>query len=601
MQSKNRISLAAFVFSCLFLLTVSFLVSKWDDWESQKLITWDSSGYYMYLPGFFYDDLGNLNNHQYIIDQYKPCGNYLNEYKSPIGKYVIKYSSGMAIMYLPGFAAGHLYAKLAHYPVDGFSHPYQFCMAIYSLLISFLGLWFIRKILLKYFSDGVTAFTILSLILATNYLNYSAISNMFPHNYLFTVYAILIYLSIQWHQQYDYKRSIIIGLLCGLSALSRPTDMIAVIIPLLWGVDGFYSLKERFNVLFRERKKLIVLFLSAVLIGSIQLIYWKIYSGKFIYWSYGNDDGLNFLKVHFWNCLFSYKKGWFVYTPFMVLSVIGFIPLYKNHEQLFWSNIVFIFIALYIVFSWRNWAYGGSFSMRAVVQYYAILVFPMAALFEYAFKKWKTRLPLFLYFIFCTWVNLVMTYQANGAGIMESDNMSRAYYWKIFGKLKMDKGGKKLIDTDEEMPDEKVSALQPLLQRVFCNDSTNDNCVEFKSFKAYFMQKGIEFLPETRIDISEKKGRWYRITCEVFMVKDEPDYWNQPQLYTWLSDENLKDIKQKNYRIQRIASFSDWDKLTIDILISSDSKGKVLKAGIYNSKGDAKFYVRSLRIDSVEE
>ena len=601
MNSKNRISLAAFVFSCLFLLTVSFLVSKWDDWESQKLITWDSSGYYMYLPGFFYDDLGKLNNHQYIIDQYKPCGDFLNEYKSPIGKYVIKYSGGMALMYLPGFAAGHVYAKLAHYPVDGFSHPYQFCMGMYSLLISFLGLWFARKVLLNYFSDGVTAFTILSLVLATNYLNYSAISNMFPHNYLFTVYALLVYLSIQWHQQYSYKGSVVIGLLCGLSALSRPTDMIAIIIPLLWGVAGFSSLKERVEVLLKERKKVVFLFLSAVLIGSIQLIYWKIYSGKFIYWSYGNDDGLNFRDTHIWECLFSYKKGWFVYTPFMILSVMGFVPLYRKHKQLFWSCFVFLFIALYIVFSWKNWAYGGSFTMRAVIQYYAILIFPMAALFDTVAKSWKAWLPLLLFFAFSVWMNLVMTYQSNGAGIMESDNMTKAYYWKIFGKLKVDRTERKFIDTDEELPGEKNSFLQPMLQRVFCTDSTPENCVEFKDSRAYYMQQGIEFLPETRIDVSEKKGRWYRITCEVYMVKSESEYWNQPQLYAWLSDENYKDIKQKNYHIQRIASFSDWDKMTIDILIPSDSKGKILKAGIYNPKGEAKFYVRSLRIDWAEE
>ena len=148
-------------------------------------------------------------------------------------------------MYLPGFIAGHVYAKLANYPVDGFSYPYQFSMAMYSLLVTLFGLWLCRKLLLKYFSDTVTAFVLLCLVLATNYLNYGAASNMFSHNYLFTVYTAIILISIQWHKTFDYKNTLLLGFLCGLSALSRPTEVISVIIPFLWGVGNIDSLKER--------------------------------------------------------------------------------------------------------------------------------------------------------------------------------------------------------------------------------------------------------------------------------------------------------------------------------------------------------------------
>ena len=145
-------SICSYILCCLLLLASVLYVHKCKDTWGWN-IAWDVSGYYMYLPGIFYDDLGELHNQQYIIDTYHPCGNDLNQFLSPTGKYIIKYSGGMAVMYLPGFLIGHLYAKLGNYPVDGFSMPYQFSMSMYSLLVAFTGLWFARKLLLKYFSE----------------------------------------------------------------------------------------------------------------------------------------------------------------------------------------------------------------------------------------------------------------------------------------------------------------------------------------------------------------------------------------------------------------------------------------------------------------
>src|SRR5688572_1848119 len=146
MSFKNT-SLLAFVICCIILTALSFTVKPWGKPGRQSFIVWDNSGYYMYLPGIFYDDLGKLNNQQYIIDTYHPCGNYLNQSGCSKGNTIIKYSCGMAIMYLPGFIAGHFAAKMLGFPVDGFSFPYQLAMNLYSLIVCFFGLWISRKIL----------------------------------------------------------------------------------------------------------------------------------------------------------------------------------------------------------------------------------------------------------------------------------------------------------------------------------------------------------------------------------------------------------------------------------------------------------------------
>jgi hypothetical protein len=601
MQNSNRFSFTALIFACLFLVATAFFIERWNWVGSWSLISWDVSGYYMYLPAFFYDDPAVQHNQQYIIHTYHPCNDFLCAHIGPTGKYVMKYSCGMAITYLPGFAVGHLVAKLGGYPVDGYSWPYQFSMAMYSLLVAFIGLWLCRKVLLKYFQDKVVALVLLALVLATNYLNYTAIVGMMSHGYLFTIYSLIILLTIQWHKKYDYPRALAIGALCGLCALIRPTEVISIIIPVLWGVSGKEDVINRFKLFVREYRKILLMIVGAVTIGSIQLIYWKVFTGHFLYWSYGDDDGLNFLKVHVWNCLFSYRKGWFVYTPFMLLSVIGFITLFKKDRKLFWTSFAFTFIALYIVFSWKAWSYGGSFSMRAVVQYYAILVFPLASLIEYCSKRIFLAIPVAMFSVFCVWLNLVMHWQANGGDNMDCDNETGKYYWKVFGQLHSDGEFKKFLDTDEEIPAKKVTLLRPVLTHHFCEDTTEQNCVEYQGSKCQKMTEQVSFIPEMRIALDTLRGKWIRVSCNAFIEKGSGNYWTQPQIYAWAVDANLEKVKEKGFRLERIAPYQSWGTFNLDIFVPSDEKVKYLKAGIFNPGGKGEVYVKDITISSVNE
>jgi hypothetical protein len=79
------------------------------------------------------------------------------------GGYVIQYSSGMAMLYAPFFFVAHVLAEPLGFPADGFSRPYQFAIALGSVLVAMLGLWMYRRFLLYFYSDGVVACTLLIL------------------------------------------------------------------------------------------------------------------------------------------------------------------------------------------------------------------------------------------------------------------------------------------------------------------------------------------------------------------------------------------------------------------------------------------------------
>ena len=120
------------------------------------VIDWDNFGYYMYLPAtFIYDDL-KLKDNTWVEEaqrKYSLSSNYYQAHVIENGNHIVQYTAGMAFLYSPAFFAGHLAAKLTSYPADGFSQPYQLALLLQSYLMVFLGLFFLRKLALSFFSD----------------------------------------------------------------------------------------------------------------------------------------------------------------------------------------------------------------------------------------------------------------------------------------------------------------------------------------------------------------------------------------------------------------------------------------------------------------
>lgn len=166
----------------------------------------------------------------------------------------MKYASGQALQFLPWFLVAHTLAKPLGYPADGFSPPYQIAISWGSLLVAFLGLWVARRNLLFYFSDKVTALSLIAIVGGSNYLNYASIDAAMTHNWLFTAYSFLIYCTIRFYQSPSLKWAMLIGLFVGWAMLTRPTEVIALLIPLLWGVYNRKTLRER-GVLFSQQYK----------------------------------------------------------------------------------------------------------------------------------------------------------------------------------------------------------------------------------------------------------------------------------------------------------------------------------------------------------
>lgn len=432
------------------VLAVFFLLYPWlTDYDGQ-VITWDNFGYYLYLKqglihgDLFIHDTGPINQ---AMETYQPSGTLYQTYQLENGNWMMKYSMGMAILYFPFFLMGHLSALALGYPMDGLSAPYEFFMLIGSGVYTVFGILILRKVLLKLFKDGVVALVLILICLGTNYYHIHTQSFGMPHMLLFPLYALLLWLTMKWHENPSRRLSAGLGLVIGLLTLARPSEAICIMIPLLWGVRDLKSLRGKADLLLVEhRKKFLITAASAFLMILPQLIYWKLCSGQWVYQSYNNPaEGLDLLQPHTYEFLFSYRKGWFLYTPLMIIGVIGIFLSMRRPFPSGIALIIFLLLNIWIISSWTTWWYAYSFSARAIVQSYPVMAVGLgliltAALNSKAIVRW-TVLSMCGLFLF---LNQFQTWQLNN-WILDGERMTEKYYWLVFAKTRVPEGAEKYL------------------------------------------------------------------------------------------------------------------------------------------------------------
>ncbi len=392
-----------------------------------QVITWDAFGYYLILPGIFiYKDIKKMDWVTEVNQTYGLSGTLyqIGDVKNGNGNKVMRYLLGISILYSPFFLLGHLASGIMGFPQDGFSLPYNLAICLAALFYAALGLWVLRKILLRYFTDTVTAGTILLVVLATNYVQYVSIDSGQTHGYIFTLYALLLLLVIRWHERPEIRHAWLIGVIIGLGTISRPTELVMLFIPLLFHTHTESARKQKWDLVRKHRLHILYLALGTFLGGLPQLIYWKIVTGG---WIHEVGSRWVFFKPN-WQVLFGWEKGWFVYTPVVMLMVVGL--LYLRKHPAFRSILVFFILNTWIVIAWYDWRYGASYSTRALVQSYAVMALPMAAAIDGILTrklKWL-GIGIGLYLI---GVNLLQIWQYNKT-ILHYNDMNRKYYQAIY-------------------------------------------------------------------------------------------------------------------------------------------------------------------------
>lgn len=600
MQKAGKHSLYAFIICCVLMTAVSFFYyPKWNRPGSEATISWDASGYYMYLPAtFIYKDLKKCSFKDSILSKYQPTPDFQQAFQHASGNYVMKYPAGQALVMLPFFAAAHAVATVSAYPADGFSLPYQFCISMGMLLIAFLGLWLLRKILRFYFSDTTTAITLLLTAFATNYLNYAAIDNAMVHNSLFTIYCLLILGSIRFYAQPGIKNAAAIGALIGLATLIRPTEIIAVILPLLWGIGSLNELQQRFRFFLQQYRLLLTAALSAAVVLSIQLIYWKYSSGEWIVYSY-QEQGFSWLHPHLYRGMFSTNNGWLTYTPVMFFYFAGLPFLYNKHRLIFWPVILFSTVFIYICFAWDIWWYGGSMGMRAMIHSYPVLLLAVAACTEQLLAAKKiVKLTALAFILFCSYYNVWLTHQAHRGGLYRAGEMTDAYLQAIFLKWTVDPQTQFLLDRADDAGANFIAGSE-----VYSNnfDTENEQYATTNyaiNGKSLLLGKDRQSSPDYFFNLPAGEGNYLRCSATFRTERKEWNTWRMMQFIVkfYKADEM---VDYKMVRVFRVLNDNETRRIYFDAKLPKGADKAAVS--FWNADSDRPILIDDLKVLLIED
>lgn len=425
----------AFVTICiiaLIVLTIDLSNKHWN--EETRVIENDIKSYYAFLPAaIIYNDMSL----SFADKDHEKFNHVIWNVKTATGKRAIVTTMGLSFAYLPFFLIAHIITPFTEFEADGYSLPYKFALMMSCLVYLIVGLIFLKKILERYFNQYITSLTIFSIAIGTNLLLYTTHHDApMSHVFNFALINIFLYYVIKWHEKKTYKNTIIIGLVSGLIALIRPTNILILLILFFYNIRSIKDIGHRIVFFGKEYKKVLLMAFLFFVVWIPQLIYWKYISGHYFFFTYKEllGEGFFFTNPQITSLLFNYKKGWLLYTPIMIIALLGIPLLYFKMKQFFIAIIVYILIMIYVLASWWCWWYGGSFGMRSAIDFYGILAIPFAALLNYSFR-WKiiTGLLVTTIVIVLIWFNTFQSKQYVNQTIHWAW-MTKEAYWTTFLK-----------------------------------------------------------------------------------------------------------------------------------------------------------------------
>jgi hypothetical protein len=419
------------VLTIIGAILLYFIISeRWigTDHQQWKLtVDSDGKGYYAYLPAIFiYQDLEYnfiLKNEAKIYGkgEYPTFGN---------GQKGNKYFVGEALLLSPFFLLAWFISWVLGQSLDGYNMLFFGSVSIGALFYLLTGLVFIRKLLKLYdIKETLIQVILIIIVFGTNVFYYVVYEPSMSHIYSFAGISGFLFFTKKYLINKRDKQIYFSAFSLGIISLIRPVNTIIVLcVPFLAGTKN--ELKEFIQKIFKQKRRLLICIFIFLSITSIQLLIYILTYGNVLRWPYP-EEGFNFLKPHFWDTLFSFQKGLFIYTPFIFICILFIMGYFRNSRFAFWTFVIFFIVLNYILSSWHSWFYGGSFGLRAFLEFYPFFIIPIAV----GLNSIKNIVMYFigLLFLLVMGLNIFQTYQITHLIIHFSD-MDREKYWKVFLK-----------------------------------------------------------------------------------------------------------------------------------------------------------------------
>ncbi len=586
----ERIALFAMLFTVL--IVAKNQSEKWHQWSDKNktyrpIVRSDGSGYYAYLPQIFIYKDKRYNFLETVFKRYPngkmaEFGHIPSDGNGRLNKYFV----GVSVCQAPFFIATHALNK-KKYISDGYSLPYQKSVAIGAIFFLLLGIWLSYLVLLHCrISPWIGALSITAFVLGTPLLYYAVNDPLTAHAYSFTLISLFLFSLISWKKKRNLQWLLMVAFSYGMVIILRPSN--GIVFLLYFAV--FPNLKESVQFLVQNLFKKIGHLLPAIAVFSLvlflQLANVHYQTGEWGFNIYENEGFTNWNKPPFWEVLFGFRKGLFIYAPLCLIGSLGLI-FFRNKHALS-TKFIFIFLALftYVTASWWCWWYGGSIGMRPFIDVSLFFILGLALLLQHARKVWSiTLLPII---VFCIYYQFVLTIQME-TGILHFSEMNKERFVRVF--LKTDNRFQWVFHVDQ--PKKLDSATSPYSYWNFSDLSKSFvGTAKYKPDDYVLEHMKIETLAQHTVDSSYRKLKGLRIYTDMSIS----DHHNTP----WFLFDIYKNGEWKEVYVDfigmRIPSLHKAFPIKSDWVFSDEVyKADSLRIRLHNTHGETT--LRGLRYD----
>jgi hypothetical protein len=394
-----------------------------------RFINGDMKAYYAYLPAVFvYQDLSFSFIEQIEATHYDgdPALHKDFRVQTETGT-VNKVMPGMALMLLPFFLLAHVLALAGLSEPDGYSWVYQWSVQVAIWTYLFLGLMTLMALLRRLHFTLLVAGTVAAVLtLATNLWYYSAFDTTVPHVVNFFLVALALLLIVRFQQSGKKATLMNAFIIIGLLVIIRPTHVLTALLPVIPFV-GQHRLRTFLSWSGHDLRNLMLRMPILLTVIAIPVGLWLIQTGKPFVYGYGSErfywDSPRMIAL-----LTSFRQGWWVYTPAMLLIIPGLFMAYRMNRKMAVGIGIYGLIFIYVSSCWWAWWYGGCFGQRVMIDYYALMAIPLAFFARWTLLRAQLMLvPLAL----LGFLNIFQAWQFRH-GVLHGGLNTRALYADAF-------------------------------------------------------------------------------------------------------------------------------------------------------------------------
>lgn len=369
----------------LFLLSLPF-VNPW--------VRGDGVGYYAFARApliehsfDFRNDWAHANS-SFRMFHFDSTGNIDPEQFTTTGHLNNHFSVGPAILWAPFLLFAHALVKTAdafgaHIPTNGFSSPYRVAMALGTALYGFAALLISFRLARKYVAEKWAFLATLGIWLASSLPVYMYFNPSWSHAQSAFMVACFVWYWLRTLNSRTLTQWLILGLVGGLMMDVYYINAVLFFLPFGESMVSYYSaikhgsLRTASTLLFRN-----VLF-SLAIVGAFfpTLVTKKIVYGSFFDFGYGVP--WYWSSPAFFKVAFSSDHGFFVWTPVLILSVVGLVLLNWRDRRLARYFVVLFLLYLYAIGCYSDWDGLSSFGNRFFISLTPIFVIGLAAFFQW--------------------------------------------------------------------------------------------------------------------------------------------------------------------------------------------------------------------------